>query len=181
MSNQELAAALSRAESVLRRRPEMGLHDDAPATVRWTGGLSMAAHHPNGHQVQTNMPVELGGTGDQVSPGWLMRAGLAACAATCIRMLAARAGIELTHLEVRASSRSDTRAVLGMHEPSGDPVCAAPRDVELFVHIAAPAVAEDRLRELVQQACASSPVPCAIQQPIAIDLRIDIEPGTTSP
>jgi uncharacterized OsmC-like protein len=60
------------------------------------------------------MPSEVGGSGDQVTPGWLFRAGLASCAATRIAMAAAAEGIELATLEVRASSRSDTRGLLGM-------------------------------------------------------------------
>src|SRR3954466_3331235 len=102
MSAQEVSAALQRVESVLRRRPDMGLHADAPAIVKWDGGLRVTAQHANGKQVHTDMPGELGGTGDQVTPGWLFRAGLASCTATCIVMLAAREGIELETLELSA-------------------------------------------------------------------------------
>ena len=74
---QNLATALQRVEAVLRRRPEMGLQDDAPATARWESGLRFVASHANGTQLVTDMPAELGGSGDQVTPGWLFRAGLA--------------------------------------------------------------------------------------------------------
>jgi hypothetical protein len=33
MSMQDIAAALQRVEAALERRPDMGLHDDAPATA----------------------------------------------------------------------------------------------------------------------------------------------------
>ena len=75
MAAQDLAAALERVQSVLRRRPETGLHDDAPATARWDNGLRVVSHHANGTQVPTDMPSEFGGTGDHVTPGWLLRAG----------------------------------------------------------------------------------------------------------
>src|ERR1700735_1329211 len=109
MTTQRIAAALQRVESVLRRRPETGLHDDAPATARWQGGTRTASSHSNGTQVQTDMPTELGGSGDQVTPGWLFRAGVASCLATCIAMRAAHAGIALSALEVRGSSGWDIR------------------------------------------------------------------------
>src|SRR5678816_3705896 len=70
MTTGDLAQALQRAQSVLRRRPEMGLHDDAPATARWQHGTRTVASHANGMQMTTDMPGELGGSGDQVTPGW---------------------------------------------------------------------------------------------------------------
>lgn len=103
---QNLATALQRVEAVLRRRPEMGLQDDAPATARWESGLRFVASHANGTQLVTDMPAELGGSGDQVTPGWLFRAGLASCAATCIVLAAAAEGIALATLEVSASRLS---------------------------------------------------------------------------
>ncbi|HUE09319.1 MAG TPA: hypothetical protein VMQ54_00200, partial [Steroidobacteraceae bacterium] len=109
MASQEIAAAMQRVESILTRRPEVGLHDDEPATARWQGGARVASSHANGTLLLTDMPTELGGTGDQVTPGWLFRAGLASCLATRIAMGAAAAGFELTLLEVLAGSRSDAR------------------------------------------------------------------------
>jgi uncharacterized OsmC-like protein len=177
MSAQDLAQALQRVEVVLRRRPEMGLHDDAPATARWDGGTRIVSSHANGMQIQTDMPSELGGTGDQVTPGWLMRAGLAACTATRIAMGAAAAGIELTTLELRASSRSDTRGMLGMPDVDGTPVGAGPRDVQLHVTIAARGVEAERLRALVEESHRCSPVPCAIQEPVPVALSIEVGAG----
>jgi len=124
MTMQEIATALQRAEAVLCRRPQFGIHDDAPATSRWQSGTRVLASHANGRQIPTDMPEELGGSGDQVSPGWLFRAGLGSCAATVIAMGAAADGIELTALEVVASSRSDTRGLLGMSDADGGPVHA---------------------------------------------------------
>ena len=120
----------------------MGLHDDAPATARWEGGTRVVASHANGTQVPTDMPAELGGTGDQVTPGWLFRAGARLVRGDdASRWPRPPQGIELTTLEVRASSRSDTRGLLGMADADGEPVCAGPRDVQLHVRIAAPGVA----------------------------------------
>ena len=84
-------------------------------------------------------------------------------------MAAAAEGIELAALEVRASSRSDARGLLGMAEADGAPVSAGPRDVQLHVRIAAPAstanacarwsktaAAVRRSRARVEQRCRST-------------------------
>jgi uncharacterized OsmC-like protein len=174
MSAQYVADAMQRVEVVLRRRPDMGLHDDAPATARWRGSTRIVTSHSNGTEIQTDMPGELGGTGDQVTAGWLMRAGLAACTATRIAMGAAAAGIELTTLELRASSRSDTRGLLGMTGSDGSPVGAGPLDVQLHVTIAAEGVPAEKLRALVEESHRCSPVPCALEEQTPVKLHIEV-------
>jgi uncharacterized OsmC-like protein len=174
MTTQNLAAALQRVETVLRRRPEMGLHDDAPATARLESGTRVVSSHANGTQMTTDMPAELGGSDDQVTPGWLFRAGLASCAATSIAMTAAADGIELATLEVRASSRSDVRGLLGMADAVGDPVYAGPCDMQLEVRIAAPGVSPERLRTLVENGYRCSPIPNAVRNAVPVALRIDV-------
>jgi len=175
MTIEDIAAAVQRVESVLKRRPTTGIHDDAPATARWQTGLRVVACHANGTQMLTDMPAELGGSGDQVTPGWLLRAGLASCLATCIAMAAAAVGIELTWLEVSASSRSDTRGLFGMMDISGEPVGAGPRDVQLIVRIAAAGVSAERLRTLVEDSNRCSPVSAAVRDAVLVDLRIEVD------
>jgi uncharacterized OsmC-like protein len=167
--------AMQRVETVLRRRPDMGLHDDAPATVRWSAGTRVVARHANGTEIPTDMPAELGGSGERVTPGWLFRAGLAACAATCIAMKAAADGVALTTLEVQATSRSDTRGLLAMADEHGDDVSAGPVDVALGVRIGAAGVAAERLRALVDAALRCSPIPVAVRNatPVALSIVVD--------
>jgi uncharacterized OsmC-like protein len=175
MASQDVAAAMQRVESVLERRPEVGLHDDAPATARWESGTRVLSSHANGTRISTDMPTELGGTGDQVTPGWLFRAGLASCLATRIAMGAAAAGIELTELEVLAGSRSDARGIFGMVDDSGEAVCAGPRDVELVVRIAAPGASLERLRALVDDSNRCSPVSAALRDAVPTTLRVEVD------
>ena len=177
MSTQEIAAALQRVEAVLRRRPDLGLQDDTPATARWERGTRVVASHGNGAQMATDMPVELGGTGDEVTPGWLFRAGLASCAATSIALAAAASGIELATLEVRATSRSDARGLLGMADSTGAPVPAGPCAVQLHVRIAANGVEPARLRALAEGGYRCSPIPNAVIGAVPVDLRIDVDAG----
>jgi uncharacterized OsmC-like protein len=130
--------------------------------------------HANGARLTTDMPAEVGGTGDQVTPGWLFRAGLAACTATTIASRAADEGIELTLLEVRVDSRSDSRGFLDMPGEDGLPVCAASKDVRMRVRIAAGNASPGQLRELIARAQRCSPIGQALVNgtPVALDVEI---------
>ena len=177
MTTRQVAAAMERVHSVLLRRPETGIHDDAPATAAWQGDTRVVVSHGNGTRLPTDMPTELGGTGDLITPGWLFRAGLASCATTSIALTAATQGIELGALEVRVTSRSDTRGLLGMADERGQPVGAGPGEVTMSVRIAAPGVARERLRELVEEGCRCSPIPNAVERATPLALRIAVDAG----
>jgi len=177
MTAQDIAAAMRRVEGILQRRPGAGMHAEAPASARWQGGTRVVASHANGIEMATDMPSDLGGSGNGVTPGWLFRAGFASCAATCIAMGAAAQGIELASLEVVAKSRSDLRGLLGMTDTDGARVNAGPRDVELLVRITAPGVQPERLRALVQESYRCSPISNAVASgvPVALSIEIDSE------
>ena len=177
MTMHDIASAMQRTEAALRRRPQLGLHDNEPATARWTEGLRMVTSHANGASVPTDMPSELGGSGDQVSPSWLFRAGLASCAATSIAMAAAAQEIELTALEVKVISRSDVRGLLGMTDANGEAVFAGPCDVQLHVRIAARDASRESLRSLVEDSQRCSPIPAVARHavPVAVSVHFDIE------
>jgi uncharacterized OsmC-like protein len=174
MALQNIGVATQRVKAVFQRRPEVGIHDDAPAKARWESGARMLVRHADGMEVATDMPVELGGSGDQVTPGWLFRAGVASCAATSITLSAAVEGIELTALEVNVSSRSDTRGLLGMSEPSGEPVYAGPFDVEMHVTVAANGATPSALKTLVEKCLSHSPVPSALITATPFALHVNV-------
>lgn len=172
MATEDIAAALARVQTVLERRPQIGVHDDAPATARW---MRVISSHANGTQVASDMPAELGGTGDQVSPGWLFRAGLAACLATSVAIRAAAAGIQLSVLEVRAASRSDLRGLFGMCGSDGEPVGAGPIAMRLTVRIAAPGVEPAELNRLVERSHLQSPIAAALRDAVPVSLAIELD------
>jgi uncharacterized OsmC-like protein len=174
MMREDIAAAVQRVESVLQRRTATGIHDDAPATAHWQTGLRVVASHANGTQMLTDMPTELGGSGDKVTPGWLFRAGLASCLTTCIAMDAATEGIELATLEVKVTSRSDLRGLLGMLDGTGVPVGAGPREIQIHVLISAAGVSAERLRLLVENSNRCSPISAATRDAVPIALRIEV-------
>jgi uncharacterized OsmC-like protein len=175
-----IAKAMHRVRTILARRPEAGVHADDPAIARWDEGMRVVVRHANGTQITTDMPVELGGTGDQVSPGWLLRAGLASCLATRIAMEAAVAAISLTRLEVLARSTSDARGLLGMLDNSGNKITPGPSEVQLEVRVAAPNVARERLQAMIEESFRCSPVSAAVERPVPVGLRIDFETDSGS-
>jgi len=177
MSLQSVAAAIQRVETLLRRRPGIGLHEDSCATAQWQGGTRAQSVHANGTQVITDMPQEMGGEGEHVTPGWLFRAGLASCAATSIAMHAATQGIDLTALEVTATSHSDARGLLGLLGADGTPVAAGPLDMQLLVCISANGVPPEKLRCVVDEGLRCSPIPNAVQRAVPIDVRIKVDRG----
>jgi uncharacterized OsmC-like protein len=176
MSSGNIAQAMQRVREVLARRPQAGVHADEPAIARWDTGMRVVARHANGTQITTDMPVELGGAQNQVSPGWLLRAALASCLATRIAMEAAAAGISLSRLEVLARSTSDARGLLGMEGDDGEPITPAPEQVQLEVRAGAPDVARERLQAMIEHSFHCSPVSAAVARAVPVGLHIDIEP-----
>ena len=173
----DIATALQRVEAALRRRPEAGYHADSQAVARWTGGLRVVASHSNGTQAATDMPSEFGGSGDKITPGWLLRAGVASCVATRIAMGAAQQKIDLDALEVRVDSHSDARGMLDVADADGSLVNAGPLDIELRVRISAPGVAPERLRTLVEESHRCSPMSAALQIAVPMTLHVEVSDG----
>ena len=170
----EIDIAVKRVMAALQRRPEIGIHANPNAVAQWESGTRVVTRSPDGTKVTTDMPKEIGGTGDQVSPGWLFRAGIASCAATSITIAAASEGIDLTVLQVRAESRSDVRGLLGMSEPNGAPVYAGLFDIELHVAIAANGTTPESLSSLVESCLAHSPIPCSVTTATPFKLHVNV-------
>ncbi len=175
MTLHKIAAAIERVQTVLRRRPDVGLHEDTRVTATWQGGTRVVSTNPSGIQVTTDMPPELGGEGREVTPGWLFRAGIASCATTSIALAAAGQGIEVTRLEIRLVSRSDTRGLFGMAGSDGSTVSACPTDMRMEVHIAARDASAEVLRALVEKAVDCSPIPSAVRAAVPLAMQIEVE------
>ncbi|HEV8501205.1 MAG TPA: OsmC family protein [Casimicrobiaceae bacterium] len=174
METQAIAQAMQRAVTLLERRPALGMHDDPPATARWESGTRVHTSHADGTVIATDMSTEVGGTGDRVSPGWLFRAGVAACAATAIAMVAAERGIELSTLEIHVASRTDARGILGMRDADDRCINAGPQVLNLTVTIAAPGVDPAQVRALAEDGCRRSPISSAVQNATPMTTRIDV-------
>ncbi|HTW38893.1 MAG TPA: OsmC family protein [Steroidobacteraceae bacterium] len=177
MTTEAIAKSMVRARATFARRPQAATHPDDPATARWEHGTRVVTRHPEGMRFATDMPTTLGGSGDQVTPGWLLRAALASCLATRIAMSAAEEGVALASLEVFATSTSDARGFLGMAEHAGQRVRAAPRCIQLDVRIGASGVPPARLRALVEESSACSPVSDALGAGVSLALNVEVAPS----
>jgi uncharacterized OsmC-like protein len=153
------------------------MHADEPAVARWEQGLRVVSRHANGAHIATDLPRELGGQGDGVTPGWLLRAALASCLATRIAVEAAARELVITQLEVVAASESDARGLFGMTNDAGERIPAGPRAVQLRVRVAAPNVAVETLRTMIEDSYSCSPVQSAVERAVPVSLRIDIDPA----
>lgn len=177
MTAAAIANAVQRVRAVFARRPEAAMHADEPAIARWEQGLRVVSRHATGAHIATDLPRELGGQGDEVTPGWLLRAALASCLATRIAMEAATREIVLTQLEVLAASESDARGLFGMTDDAGERIPPGPRAVELRVRVAAPNVAVETLRAMIEDSYRCSPVQFAVERSVPVSLSIDVDPA----
>lgn len=161
-------------ESIINIRRALGAKADAgpapdrPAIAVIEDGLRCRAETGDGWAVVTDMPPPVGGGGTAPTPGWLIRAALASCAATTIAMRAAEIEIELTRLAVTAESETDMRGLLAV----GDGVDPGPVAARLRVELSAKAADEQRLEELVEWADNHSPVGDCLRRAVPVELEI---------
>src|SRR3970040_1525319 len=92
MEQAKIREALERASDALAKNPAMARGTAAPLTARLIDGLSYEVKGTAGETLRTDMPRMVGGDGGAPNPGWLMRASLAACAASVIAMRAGPLG-----------------------------------------------------------------------------------------
>ena len=152
----------------LASKPDAGPAPDRPATAVMEDGLRCRAEGGDGWAIVTDMPAAVGGGGSAPTPGWLIRAALASCAATTIAMRAAELEITLTRLEVTAESETDMRGLLGV----GSGVEPGPATARLRVELAAEEADEQRLHELVGWADSHSPVGDCVRRAVPVELDI---------
>jgi uncharacterized OsmC-like protein len=159
--------AIEKASRYLSENPDAAAGTDAAATAVREDGLRFRVEGPSG-AVTTDMSESVGGGATAPTPGWLMRAALAACDATTVAMEAARDGIELGELKVSVESESDFRGVLGI-DPAVSP---GPVAVRVHIELTAPDATEEQLRAIVQRAEANSPVRDALAREVTMTTEI---------
>ncbi|HJQ52128.1 MAG TPA: OsmC family protein [Gaiellaceae bacterium] len=166
----DIRESIINVRSVLAGKADAGPAPDRPATAVIEDGLRCRAEGGDGWAVVTDMPPPVGGEGTAPTPGWLIRAALASCAATTIAMRAAELEIALTRLEVTAESETDMRGLLGV----GNGVDPGPVGARLRVELTAEAANEERLGELVRWADSHSPVGDCLRRAVPVELVITV-------
>jgi uncharacterized OsmC-like protein len=162
-----IRSAMETASGYLREHPEAAFGTDAAATAVREDGLRFRVEGPNG-DLTTDMSESVGGGATAPTPGWLMRAALAACDATTVAMEAARDGVALSDLKVSVESETDFRGVLGV-DASAHP---GPVVIRVRIELTAPDATDEQLRAIVQLAESHSPVRDALAREVSMATEI---------
>jgi uncharacterized OsmC-like protein len=145
MTIESIAKAFKGARKHLMANPGDGICTDTFASAKLVEGLRMQVTGPTGQTVQTDMPAGVGGEASAPSPGWLMRAGAAACTSTVIALRAADLGVTLDSVEVKVASQSNDCGMFGV----SDDIPAGPLRASMEVRISAKGVDEKALKDIV--------------------------------
>lgn len=167
MSNLSAREALERAKRLFLEKPAAARRPNTTAIAVWRDGLACEVTGPASERAITDMPEPMGGAGAGPNPAWLLRAGIASCAATAIAMRAAMQGIALKTLEVTVESESDARGLVGIPDA---PTTLG--NLRMSVRIGADGAGEAQLRELAAWGEANSPVSCTLRD--RPDVKLDV-------
>lgn len=170
MTPEHIRQSIDSVARYFAANPAKAVSTDRPATAALGEGLRCVVSGPNGETLATDMPKGIGGGASAPTPGWFLRAALAACDATVIAMRAAQLGIVLNRLEVTVDSVSDDRGLLG----TADGVDAGPISMRIRVRIGADGADAAQLREIVAWAEAHSPVGDAVRRAIPSTLELEL-------
>ncbi len=169
MSNLRAKEAIERAHRLFSEKPGAAKRPNTTARAVWRDGLLCEVSGPGVERATTDMPEPMGGSGNGSNPGWLLRAGMASCAATAIAMRAATLGIALSTLEVNVQSESDARGLVGI---PGVPTALG--NMSMSIKIGADGVDEATLRELAAWGEANSPVSCTLRDRPNVAVEVSV-------
>jgi uncharacterized OsmC-like protein len=173
---EEIRSAIEKASGYLAENPDAATATDAAATAVREEGLRFRVEGPKG-ALTSDMSESVGGGASAPTPGWLLRAALAACDATLVAMEAAREGIELSDLTVSVESDSDFRGVLGV-DGGAHP---GPLAIRTRIELAALDATEDQLRAIVERAEERSPVHDALVREVSMSTELEtVSPAPSS-
>ena len=163
-----IRTAIERASAYLTEHPDDGRYTDSLATARVVDGLRISVIGPKGELLETDMPAGVGGAGSAASPGWFLRAAVAACVASLATMRAAQLGWTGFSCEVDVDSESDDRGILGLDlsTPGG------PLSMRIALRVSADGMGLEKLEELAVWAVEHCPVSDAVRRPVPVHVEV---------
>lgn len=164
----EIRNALEVAGAYLTEHPDEARYTDSLARARVEEGLRVRVEGPSGEVLVTDMPSPVGGGGAAPSPGWFLRASVAACVASLAMMRAAQLGWTGFGCEVEVDSESDDRGILGI-DPS---VPGGPLSMRIRLTMSAEAIGLDRLEEVAVWAVDHCPVSNAVRRGVPVHIEV---------
>ena len=168
-----IRAAIEGASAYLSDHTDEARYTDSVALARVTDGLRMRVTGPTGEELVTDMPGAVGGGGSAPSPGWFLRAAVAACVASLAVMRAAQLGIAGFGCEVEVDSESDDRGILGLD----DDVPGGPLSTRITLRLSAAEAGPDLLREVADWAVHHCPVSDAVRRAVPTTVEVEVAPA----
>jgi uncharacterized OsmC-like protein len=163
-----IRAAMQAAAEYLGDHPDEARYTDSLATARVVAGLQVRVEGANGEILETDMPAGVGGGGSSPSPGWFLRASVAACVASLATMRAAQLGWTGFSCAVDVDSESDDRGILGLDAS----VPGGPLSMRIALRVAADGIGLELLEELAVWAVEHCPVSDAVRRAIPVHVEV---------
>ena len=163
-----IRTAIEGASAYLTAHPDEARYTDSLATAQVVDGLHVRVEGPAGEVLETDMPSAVGGAGSAPSPGWFLRAAVAACVASLATMRAAQLGLGGFSVEVDVDSESDDRGILGLDAS----VPGGPLSVRIGMRMAADGAGLDVLEELAVWAVEHCPVSDAVRRAVPVHIEV---------
>ena len=163
-----IRTAIEGASAYLTEHPDEARYTDSLATARVVDGLRIQVAGPNGESLETDMPAAVGGAGSAPSPGWFLRASVAACVASLATMRAAQLGLTGLSCEVEVDSESDDRGILGLDAS----VPGGPFSMRIGLRMAADGAGLEALEELAVWAVEHCPVSDAVRRAVPVHVEV---------
>lgn len=163
-----IRTAVEAAAAYLTEHPDEAGYTDSLARASIEEGLRVRVEGPAGEELVTDMPAAVGGGGAAPSPGWMLRAAVAACVASLATMRAAQLGWSGFRCTVEVDSESDDRGILGLDAS----VPAGPLSMRVRLVLAADGIGLDRLEELAVWAVEHCPVSDAVRRGVPVDIEV---------
>lgn len=160
--------AIEAASAYLTEHPDEARYTDSVARARVVEGLRVRVEGPDGEVLVTDMPPAVGGAGSAPSPGWFLRAAVAACVTSLATMRAAQLGWTGFDCEVEVDSESDDRGILGLETS----VPGGPLSMRVHLKMAAEGQGLDRLEELAVWAVDHCPVSDAVRRGVPVHIEV---------
>ena len=166
--SESIRAAMEAASAYLREHADEAAYTDSLATARIEDGLRVRVEGPAGEALVTDMPAAVGGSGEHPSPGWFLRASVAACVASLATMRAAQLGVDGFRCEVEVDSESDDRGILGLDSS----VPGGPVSMRIGLRLLSGDVRLEDLEDLAVWAVEHCPVSDAVRRAIPTHVEV---------
>jgi uncharacterized OsmC-like protein len=168
MMTDAIRAAIEGAGAYLTEHPDEARYTDSIARASVESGLRVTVEGPAGERLETDMPAAVGGAGSAPSPGWYLRAAVAACVTSLATMRAAQLGWTGFSCRAEVDSESDDRGILGL-DPS---VPGGPLSMRIGFELAADGVGLEKLEELAVWAVEHCPVSDAVRRAVPVHIEV---------